>query len=365
MPSVRTAADLADLRTETLAAQKAKPVWITVCTGTGCCAYGAEGLADGFEREIDKRGLGRQVGLRRTGCHGFCERGPLVVIEPKGICYLHAQAKDIPTIMDKTVLGDEVVTRLLYLDEETGKRVRTAAEIPFYKHQKRILLENNVLIEATSILDYIGVGGYSALAKALKHHEGEQQEEITQHLRAQTAGRIDQRRKHRTDHESRFGIPAAKRGQGVESKQNGGRKRNIQRQQPPQSPGAIYGGQQDVTQPLVGDPWGTVGGKGVRVRGGPVACGEDRGAHLEVPPNVGVHPKIAQRHVNAAYQQECQHGRKGEHRPEKRCSSGPGTCARLGNSVRNGHARLPALCGCLTSHEGRTQSTLDLLSTRH
>jgi NADH-quinone oxidoreductase subunit F len=167
MPSVRTAADLADLRTETLAAQKAKPVWITVCTGTGCCAYGAEGLADGFESEIDKRGLGRQVGLRRTGCHGFCERGPLVVIEPKGICYLHAQAKDIPTIMDKTVLGDEVVTRLLYLDEETGKRVRTAAEIPFYKHQKRILLENNVLIEATSILDYIGVGGYSALAKAL------------------------------------------------------------------------------------------------------------------------------------------------------------------------------------------------------
>jgi NADH-quinone oxidoreductase subunit F len=150
-----------------LAAQKSTPVWITVCTGTGCCAYGAEGLADGFESEIQKRGLRRKVGLRRTGCHGFCERGPLVVIEPKGICYLHAQTIDIPTIMDKTVLGDEVVTRLLYLDEETGKRVQTATEIPFYKHQKRILLENNVLIEATSILDYIGVGGYSALAKAL------------------------------------------------------------------------------------------------------------------------------------------------------------------------------------------------------
>ncbi len=83
------------------------------------------------------------------------------------ICYLHAQEKDIPAIVDKTVLGDEVIDRLLYLDEDTGKRVRKAEEIPFYKHQKRVLLENNVLIDATSILDYIAVGGYSALAKAL------------------------------------------------------------------------------------------------------------------------------------------------------------------------------------------------------
>ncbi len=64
--------------------RKAKPVWVTVCTGTGCCAYGAEALADGFEKEIEKRGLAHKVGIRRTGCHGFCERGPLVVIQPKG-----------------------------------------------------------------------------------------------------------------------------------------------------------------------------------------------------------------------------------------------------------------------------------------
>ena len=94
--------------------------------------------------------------MRRTGCHGFCERGPLVVIQPKGICYLKAQVKDIPAIVEKTVLGDDVVTKLLYLDDETGKRVTHGREeIPFYKYQKRILLENNVLIDATSILDYI------------------------------------------------------------------------------------------------------------------------------------------------------------------------------------------------------------------
>ena len=167
MPSLTTPADLADLKLEVLYARKSKPVWVTVCAGTGCRAYGAEALADGFEKEIEKRGLGRQVGIRRTGCHGFCERGPLVVIQPKGICYLHAQVKDIPEIVDKTLLGDKVVDRLLYLDEENGRRVPQVEEIPFYKHQKRVLLENNVLIDATSILDYIAVGGYSALAKVL------------------------------------------------------------------------------------------------------------------------------------------------------------------------------------------------------
>jgi NADP-reducing hydrogenase subunit HndC len=167
MPSLRTPADLADLKVEVAAARNAKPVWITVCTGTGCCAYGAEAVAEAFENEVEKRGLERGVGVRRTGCHGYCERGPLVVIQPQGICYLHAQLKDVPAIMERSVLGDEVIDRLLYLNEDTGQRVRQAEEIPFYKHQKRVLLENNLLIDATNILDYIAVGGYTALAKAL------------------------------------------------------------------------------------------------------------------------------------------------------------------------------------------------------
>jgi len=95
------------------------------------------------------------------------------VIEPKGICYLGAKKKDVPAILDKSVLGDGVVESLLYLDEETGERERQIEEIPFYKHQKRILLENNVLIDPTSILDYIAVGGYSALAKALTEMDAE------------------------------------------------------------------------------------------------------------------------------------------------------------------------------------------------
>jgi len=167
MPRLNKPADLADLKLEVMYERQVQPVWVTVCTGTGCCAYGAEALADGFEKEIEKRGVGRVVGLRRTGCHGFCERGPLVVIQPKDVCYLNAQVKDIPQIMDQSVLGDQVIERLLYLDEETGKRVSRASDIPFYKHQQRVLLANNVLIDSTSIRDYIAVGGYEALAKAL------------------------------------------------------------------------------------------------------------------------------------------------------------------------------------------------------
>jgi NADP-reducing hydrogenase subunit HndC len=167
MPSLRTPTELEDLRTEVLAQRRAKPVWITVCTGTGCCAYGAEALADGFEQEIETRGLSRTVGVRRTGCHGFCERGPLVVIQPKGTCYVGVQVKDVPAVVEKSVVGDSLIDRLLYLDEETGKRVSKAGDIPFYKYQKRVLLENNALIEATEILDYVAVGGYKALSKVL------------------------------------------------------------------------------------------------------------------------------------------------------------------------------------------------------
>ena len=124
-------------------------------------------MADSLEEEIEKRGLGDKVGVRRTGCHGFCERGPLVVIQPSDVCYLGTQIKNIPAIIDKLGSGESSVDHLLYLDEESGKRLAHLDEIPFYKYQKRVLLENNVRIDASNILDYIAVGGYSALAKAL------------------------------------------------------------------------------------------------------------------------------------------------------------------------------------------------------
>jgi NADH:ubiquinone oxidoreductase subunit F (NADH-binding)/NAD-dependent dihydropyrimidine dehydrogenase PreA subunit/(2Fe-2S) ferredoxin len=167
MPRLKKPADLKKLRKEVIAQRNTKKTWLAVCAGTGCRAYGAEALADSFDEEIETRGLGDTIGVRRTGCHGFCERGPLVVIQPENSCYLGAQPKNVPAIIDKLTTGEGNVDRLLYLDEESGKRISQLNEIPFYKHQKRILLENNVLIDPSNILDYIAVGGYSALAKVL------------------------------------------------------------------------------------------------------------------------------------------------------------------------------------------------------
>ncbi len=167
MSRIETAADLERLREEIKAQRTGRQTWLAVCSGTGCRAYGADILADSLEEEIEKRGIGNQVGVRRTGCHGFCERGPLVVIQPSDACYLGAQPKNVPAIIDNLVAGSGAVDRLLYLDDESGKRLAHLDEIPFYKYQKRILLENNVRIDPSSILDYIAVGGYSALAKAL------------------------------------------------------------------------------------------------------------------------------------------------------------------------------------------------------
>jgi len=167
MSRIETPADLSKLREQILARRHAKQTWLAVCAGTGCRAYGAESLANSLEKEIEQRGLSDKVGVRRTGCHGFCERGPLVVIQPSDVCYVGTQEKNIPAIVDKLADGGGTVDKLLYQDEESGKKLTHLEEIPFYKYQKRVLLENNVKIDASNILDYIAVGGYSALAKAL------------------------------------------------------------------------------------------------------------------------------------------------------------------------------------------------------
>jgi len=167
MSRIETPADLIRLREEIAARRDARQAWLSVCTGTGCRACGAEALAASLEEEIAKRGLADKVGVRRTGCHGYCERGPLVVRQPSDVCYVGVQAKHAAAILDALGSGDHPVEQLLYLDEASGKRIERAEEIPFYKHQDRVLLQYNVRIDASSILEYIAEGGYSALAKAL------------------------------------------------------------------------------------------------------------------------------------------------------------------------------------------------------
>jgi NADH:ubiquinone oxidoreductase subunit F (NADH-binding)/(2Fe-2S) ferredoxin/NAD-dependent dihydropyrimidine dehydrogenase PreA subunit len=120
-----------------------------------------------LEASIAKHRLGKKVGLRRTGCHGFCEHGPLVILSPEGICYEKVKPEDVPEIIQKTVINQEVIERLLYVDPETGERIEQESEIPFYKRQTRTLLAGNKLVDCTQIDDYIALGGYEALVKVL------------------------------------------------------------------------------------------------------------------------------------------------------------------------------------------------------
>jgi NADH-quinone oxidoreductase subunit F len=140
---------------------------ITVCGGTGCHSFGSQGVSDVFKAEIKKNKLADKVDVKVTGCHGFCEKGPLVVIKPKDIFYQKVKESDVPEIVAETVVKGKVIDRLLYIDPDTGKKVTYEPKVPFYNKQKRLVFGNNGLIDPTSIEDYIAVGGYAALGKVL------------------------------------------------------------------------------------------------------------------------------------------------------------------------------------------------------
>ena len=142
--------------------------YVSVCGGSGCLALGGERVADSLRRELGKVG-GRNGGveLKLTGCHGFCEKGPLVVIHPGGIFYNRVKPEDAEEVVSRTVLGGEVVDRLVYRDPVGGERILKEEEVPFYKYQRRVIFGSNGLIDPTSLDDYIRIGGYGALAKVL------------------------------------------------------------------------------------------------------------------------------------------------------------------------------------------------------
>ena len=147
---------------------------IFICGGTGCLALGGKSVISAFEEEIRKQGLNARVNLKITGCPGFCERGPLVVIEPGGILYQRVKAKDAAEIISQTVLNGKTVERLIYPDPKTGKKVSRESEIPFYKKQERLLLGNVSRIDPGNIEDYVAMGGYAALGKALSQMSPEE-----------------------------------------------------------------------------------------------------------------------------------------------------------------------------------------------
>jgi len=159
---------LEEIRGEILKSRKKQKPTITICSGTGCHAYGCVKIAQAFEDEIKKQNLQDTVDVRTTGCHGFCERGPIVVIQPDGIFYQKIQLKDVKEVISETIKGKKIIERLLYVDPKTGEKIVYEKEVPFYKKQKRIIFKNNGFIDPTEIKDYMALNGYSALARVVK-----------------------------------------------------------------------------------------------------------------------------------------------------------------------------------------------------
>jgi NADH-quinone oxidoreductase subunit F len=164
---VESAAELENLRQSILGKRDTSRTCISVCGGTACRASGAEAVVEAFLDEIERLELQVQVEMKETGCHGFCEKGPLVVIEPKKIFYQQVKPEDIPEIITETVLGGKVIERLLYVDPVTSQKITYEPDVPFYKRQTRTIFGANGTINPTNIEDYIAIGGYSALSKVL------------------------------------------------------------------------------------------------------------------------------------------------------------------------------------------------------
>jgi NADH-quinone oxidoreductase subunit F len=161
--------DLEGFREHILAERDPNHPKIIVCHGTGCLANGSPGVAEALRQAIAAAGVDASVSplIKTTGCHGFCSRGPLVIMQPSGIFYQRVKPKDAEEIVRKTIIDGEPVERLLYTDDRTGEKIAHDHEIPFYKHQERIVMRHIGKIDPTDIRDTIGAGGYKALAKAL------------------------------------------------------------------------------------------------------------------------------------------------------------------------------------------------------
>ncbi len=154
---------------------------VLVCAGTGCVAGGSREIFNTIKAMVEERGLlvdlemqdeKEGIGVKRSGCHGFCEMGPLIKIEPSNYLYVKVTMDDCKEIVETTLIGDKPVERLMYRFE--GRTYETREEIPFYKKQTRRVLEHCGSIDAESLKEYVAKGGYGAFVKALSEMTPEQ-----------------------------------------------------------------------------------------------------------------------------------------------------------------------------------------------
>ena len=199
---VKSFADYEKIRNEFAAKLPPDQPRILVCTGTGCLAKGSLRVAEALARELKSKALEIPVtiGVKKVGCHGLCEHGPLVIMHPDNTCYTKVTEDDAPEIIQESLIAKKAVERLLYRENDEAPSIEDYTEIPFYASQQKIALRNVGLIEPSSIADYISRGGYSALVKTFQQMEpGEVIDEVeASGLRGRGGGGFPAGRKWRT-----------------------------------------------------------------------------------------------------------------------------------------------------------------------
>ncbi len=173
--------ELAAWQAEIVASRPQKPKMVVVSSGTCGQASGSLDVLQAFREELRSRQLEAKIGLRVTGCHGFCEMEPNIIIEPERIFYKNLKPNDVPQIIEETLLSGKIIPSLTYHDPNSRQAYSHQPEIPFYTKQLRWLTEANFYLDPTSLEDYIALGGYQAFAKALF---SSQPEEVIQEIAA-------------------------------------------------------------------------------------------------------------------------------------------------------------------------------------
>lgn len=174
MTKLRNLKDLEQWRSQIVTSRPGKSKMVIVSSGTCGQASGSLAILEAFRREIKTRKLEDKIELKVTGCHGFCEMEPNVIIEPEKIFYKQLKPQDVPLIIEKTLLKGEIVPSLVYQDPLNGRSYPYQPEIPFYQRQLRWLTEANFYLDPTSLEDYLAHGGYQALAQVLESLSPEQ-----------------------------------------------------------------------------------------------------------------------------------------------------------------------------------------------
>ena len=174
MKKLSSPAELERLRKRILSRRHSEKPCIVTSVGTCGLVRGSGGVAKAISKVLSSLNLKHLVDVRTTGCHGFCEIEPVVVIYPERILYQRVTSADIPEIIHETLVNNKIIERLLYIDRLTGEKIVHEQDIPFYNRQTRLLLDNNRFVDPHKIDDYLALGGYSALWKALFHMRAEE-----------------------------------------------------------------------------------------------------------------------------------------------------------------------------------------------